>query len=97
MSSDPCCAVSLAHKADLAAQHRVPAQNSKGGPRRRDTLIVAADNDRAGQNAAHKLADDAKADGVKVQTFVSTEKDFNDDLRRVTREHLLRQLVNHLQ
>jgi hypothetical protein len=79
--------------AALSAGH-LAAWKIPAGMRR---LIVAADNDRAGQNAAHKLADDAKADGVKVQTFVSTEKDFNDDLRRVTREHLLRQLVNHLQ
>jgi DNA primase len=79
--------------AALSAAH-LAAWKIPAGMRR---LIVAADNDRAGQNAAHKLADGAKADGVKVQTFVSTGKDFNDDLRRVTREHLLRQLVNHLQ
>ncbi len=78
--------------AALSAAH-LAAWKIPAGLRR---LIIAADNDCAGQNAARKLADGAKADGVKVQTFVSTGKDFNDDLRRVTREQLWRQMANHL-
>ena len=79
--------------AALSATH-LAAWKIPAGLRR---LIIAADNDRAGQNTARKLADDAKAEGVEVQTIVSVGTDFNDDLRRVTWQQLRRHIANHLQ
>ena len=79
--------------AALSAAH-LAAWKIPAGLRR---LIIAADNDGAGRRAARTLAERAEAEGVEVQTIVSTGKDFNDDLRRVAREHPLRQPVNHLQ
>ena len=79
--------------AALSASH-LTAWKIPDGLRR---LIIAADNDGAGRHAARRLAERAEAEGVEVQTIVSTGKDFNDDLRRVARAHLLRQPVNHLQ
>lgn len=51
-------------------------------------LIIAADNDRAGINAARKLAERAEAAGVEVATIVPQGKDFNEDLRRIAMERL---------
>ncbi len=53
-------------------------------------LIIAADNDRAGRNAAHKLAERAEALGVDVETIVSQGKDFNCDLEHAELERLRR-------
>lgn len=69
-------AVSAAH---LAAWE-VPA-----GLRR---LIIAADNDGAGRNAARKLAERAEAAGVEAETIVSQGNDFNDELRYIALECL---------
>lgn len=53
-------------------------------------LIIAADNDRAGRNAARKLAERAEALGVDVETIVSQGKDFNCDLEHAELERLRR-------
>ena len=53
-------------------------------------LIVAVDNDPAEQNAAHRLAERAKADGVDVDAMVSRGVDFNDDLRATSPAQLLK-------
>jgi hypothetical protein len=65
--------------AALSAAH-LSAWKIPAGLRR---LAIAADNDRAGRNAARKLAEHAKADGVEVATFVSRGDDFNDDLQHI--------------
>ncbi|TLG72678.1 hypothetical protein FEV16_14610 [Methylocystis sp. B8] len=59
-------------------------------------LIIAADNDRTGRNAARKLADRAEATGIDVETIVSRGEDFNCDLRDSSLERLRRQLASSI-
>jgi phage/plasmid primase-like uncharacterized protein len=78
--------------AALSAAH-LAAWKIPAGLRR---LLIAADNDRTGQNAARKLAERAVAEGVQVGRIVSQGKDFNNDLQYIARERLRLQLVKHL-
>jgi len=59
-------------------------------------LIVAADNDRAGRNAARRLAERANANGVEAGRIISQGKDFNDDLRQIALERLRYRFVKSL-
>ncbi|TLG71856.1 hypothetical protein FEV16_15300 [Methylocystis sp. B8] len=74
--------------AALSAAH-LAAWDIPTGLRR---LVIAADNDRAGRNAARKLAERAKAEGAYVETIVSQGKDFNSDLQHFTPGPLRSQL-----
>ena len=56
-------------------------------------LIIAADNDRAGRNAARKLAQRAEANGIDVQAIVSRGTDFNSDLKHAALERLRRRFA----
>ncbi|MGJ0427312.1 DUF7146 domain-containing protein [Methylocystis sp.] len=57
-------------------------------------LVIAADNDRAGRNAARKLAERAEAAGIDVEKIVSRGEDFNCDLRDSSPERLRHQLAS---
>jgi hypothetical protein len=70
--------------AALSAAH-LEAWEIPAGLRR---LVISADNDRAGRNAARKLAEHAKADGIEVATFVSRGDDFNDDVQHIAPDTL---------
>lgn len=67
--------------AALSAAH-LAAWEFRAGLRR---LIIAADNDRAGRNAARRLAERAEAGSIDVITIASPKGDFNSD-RRVMSE-----------
>ena len=70
--------------AALSAAH-LAAWKIPAGLRR---LLIAADNDRAGRNAARKLAERAEVAGIDVEVIVPHGKDFNCDLLDSSPEYL---------
>ncbi|MGD9657517.1 MAG: toprim domain-containing protein [Methylocystis sp.] len=78
--------------AALSAAH-LAAWKIPAGLRR---MVIAADNDRAGRNAARKLAGRAEAAGIDVEMIVARGEDFNSDLRDGSSERLRRQLASSI-
>jgi phage/plasmid primase-like uncharacterized protein len=78
--------------AALSAAH-LAAWKIPAGLRR---MVIAADNDRAGRNAARKLAERAEVAGIDVEMIVARGEDFNSDLRDGSSERLRRQLASSI-
>jgi phage/plasmid primase-like uncharacterized protein len=59
-------------------------------------LVIAADNDAAGRNAAHRLAERAKEAGVEATTVLPLWADFNSDLREMSTVKFRRRLEAYI-
>tara|TARA_R110002073_G_scaffold335234_3_gene526695 strand:- start:782 stop:1843 length:1062 start_codon:yes stop_codon:yes gene_type:complete len=87
-----CARPDLAMAAALSANHLaafIPPSYIK-------QLIIARDNDEAGEKAASVLAERVCTDGITCHKFVPHGKDFNDDLKQFGKKYLADRLTEFL-
>lgn len=87
-----CVRPDLAMAAALSANHLAaftPPQHIKH-------LIIARDNDKAGEKATIALAERICIDGIRCHELVADGKDFNDDLQQFGKQYLADHLTEAL-